>query len=86
MGANALDGKPAAILGASISSIGTARAQLHLRQCLGSLNVHVLSAPELLIGRAPEKFDTTGRLTDEPTRASLRDLLATFAEWARKII
>jgi chromate reductase len=84
MGANAWDGKPAAILGASVSSIGTARAQLHLRQCLACLNVHVLSAPELLIGRAPEKFDTTGRLTDEPTRTSLHDLLGTFAEWARR--
>ncbi len=84
MGANVWDGKPAAILGASVSSIGTARAQLHLRQCLGCLNVAVMPAPELLVGKAQEKFDRAGNLVDEPTRGSLRDFLATFDLWARR--
>jgi chromate reductase len=83
--ANTWNGKLAAILGASISSIGTARAQLHLRQVLASLNVAVLPAPELLVGRAKEKFDADLRLTDEKTRACLRGLLEEFARWISKL-
>jgi chromate reductase len=38
-GDNALDGKPVAILGASIGMLGTARAQYHLRQSCVFLNI-----------------------------------------------
>lgn len=85
MNANVWDGKPAAILGVSVSSIGTARAQLHLRQCLSCLNVAVMPAPELLIGKAADKFDAAGNLTDDVTRAGLRDFLAAFDRWALKL-
>jgi chromate reductase, NAD(P)H dehydrogenase (quinone) len=85
LGANSWDGKPAAILGAAPSSIGTARAQLHLRQILAPLNVAVMPAPELLIGHAHEKFHD-GVLTDEPTRAALRDFLTAFDLWARRFL
>lgn len=74
-GANVWDGKPAAIVGAANSAVGTARAQLHLRQSLTALNMRVLNA-ELLIGGAPRKFDDAGDLTDPETRAALRDFLA----------
>ena len=84
-GANAWDGKPAAILGASISSIGTARAQLHLRQVLASLNVHVMTGPELLIGRAAEKFDRDGNLTDAAVRQKLESFLQAFASWIPRV-
>jgi len=86
MGANVWDGKPAAILGVSVSSIGTARAQLHLRQCLSCLNVAVMPAPELLVGKAAEKFDPSGALIDGPTRAALADFLAHFDSWARRLL
>jgi chromate reductase len=85
MKANAWDGKPAAILGASVSSIGTARAQLHLRQVLACLNVSVMPAPELLVGRAVEKFDADGRLIDEATRRYLRDFMSAFGEWVARM-
>jgi chromate reductase, NAD(P)H dehydrogenase (quinone) len=85
MGANVWDGKPAGILGVSVSSIGTARAQLHLRQCLSCLNVAVMPTPELLIGRAAEKFDAAG-LVDEATRGSFREFLAAFDRWTRRFV
>lgn len=78
-GASVWDGKPAAIVGAANSVVGTARAQLHLRQSLVALNMRVLNA-ELLIGRAPEKFDTAGDLMEPETRAALRDFLARWME------
>jgi len=76
-----LTGKPVAIMGASPSQIGTARAQLHLRQILGHVQTRVLPPPELLIARAHERFDAGLRLTDETTRRMLSHLLARFSRW-----
>jgi chromate reductase, NAD(P)H dehydrogenase (quinone) len=42
-GKNSFDGKPAAIMGASIGMIGTARAQYHLRQMFVFLNMQPLN-------------------------------------------
>ena len=76
-----LMGKPAALMGASPSQIGTARAQLHLRQILGHVQVRVLPAPELLVSKAHERFDAALRLKDEGTRKVLGELLARFGRW-----
>ena len=56
-GESAWDGKPAAILGASTGSLGTARAQYHLRQILVTLNMYALNRPEVMIANASNKFD-----------------------------
>jgi chromate reductase, NAD(P)H dehydrogenase (quinone) len=64
-----LAGKPVALMGASPSQIGTARAQLHLRQLLGHVRALVLPPPELLIARAHERLTVT---SDSPTRAPAR--------------
>jgi chromate reductase, NAD(P)H dehydrogenase (quinone) len=74
-------GKPVAIIGASPSQIGTARAQTTLRQILGHVHARVLPPPELLVARAHERFDDQQRLTDESTRKVLKDLLERFARW-----
>ena len=76
-----LSGKPVALMGASPSQVGTARAQLHLRQVLGHVQARVLPPPELLVARAHERFDAELRLTDESTRRVLADLLGRFAGW-----
>jgi len=61
-----LVGKPVALMGASPSQIGTARAQLHLRQILGHVHARVLPAPEMLVAQAHLRFDPG---CDSPTRA-----------------
>ena len=76
-----LTGKPVAIMGASPSQVGTARAQLHLRQLLAHLQARTLPPPELLVARAHERFDRELRLTDEGTRRVLADLLGRFRHW-----
>jgi len=78
---SALDGKPAAIFGASPGMAGTARAQTQLRQAFVFTNTYAMLQPEVLVARAHEKFDANGRLTDEKTRTFLADFLARFAEW-----
>jgi chromate reductase, NAD(P)H dehydrogenase (quinone) len=80
-GAAPLTGKPVAVMGASPSQVGTARAQLHLRQLLNHVRARVLPPPELLIAQAHERFDAELRLTHEGTRVVLRDLLARFDRW-----
>jgi hypothetical protein len=40
--------------------------------------------PEVLVGRAQEKFDGTGRLTDEGTRQFVASFLEQFAVWIRQ--
>ena len=70
------DGKPIAILGASPSFLGTARAQYHLRQCFIYLNGLILNRPEIMIASAPSKFNDQARLTDQKTRELIKELLS----------
>lgn len=83
---NPLQGKPAAIMGASSGIVGTARAQLALRQVLASTECYVLPpSPQILVGGARDRFDPNGRLTDEPTRKRIRLLLEAFREWIDRL-
>src|SRR5690606_30087735 len=67
-GDNAFKGKPAAIMGASIGNIASARAQYHLRQMFVFLDVTAVNQPEVMIGMAQNKFDDQGNLTDNDTK------------------
>lgn len=80
-----LKGKPVAIIGASTGNFGTLRAQLHLRQILTHMGALPLGKPEVLIGRADQVFDATGRLVDETARGFLSDLLLAFAAWIEQL-
>jgi len=84
-GDNAWNGKPAAIMGASIGTLGMARAQYHLRQILVFLNMFPINQPEVMIGNAPAHFDKEGNLTDEATRDHIRMLLQSLVAWTRRI-
>jgi chromate reductase, NAD(P)H dehydrogenase (quinone) len=82
---NAWSGKPAAIMGASTGTIGTARAQYHLRQIMVFLNMFPLNQPEVMIGNASARFDLAGNLTDESTREHIRKQLAALVTWTRRL-
>jgi len=82
-GESAWTGKPAAMMGASTGSLGTARAQYHLRQILVTLDMPVVNQPEVMIGNAAQRFSQDGRLTDVPTRQHIQKLLAALVELAR---
>ena len=84
-GDNAWDGKPAAIMGASIGATGTARAQYHLRQVLVFLNMPTLNRPEVMISNAPHGFDEHGALTDESTKEHIRKLLHALVDWTKRV-
>lgn len=84
-GDSAWNGKPAAIMGASIGNLGTARAQYHLRQIMVFLNMFPLNQPEVMIASAGNRFDQQGNLTDEPTKEHIRKMLQALADWTRKL-
>ncbi len=78
-------GKPVAIMGAGAGMAGTARAQYDLRRSCVFLDMHPLNKPEVLIGQAQTKFDSSGRFTDEAGRGFIRDLLGALESWTRLI-
>ena len=80
-----LQGKPAAIMGATPGMGGTGRAQMQLRQSFVFTQTYALLSPEVLVARAQEKFDASGRLTDEKTRQIVGQLLQALAEWTRRL-
>ncbi|HEY8076112.1 MAG TPA: NADPH-dependent FMN reductase [Labilithrix sp.] len=77
--------KPMAIVGASGGMGGTMRAQYDLRRSAVFLDMHVLNKPEVFVRNAGEKFDPSGKLTDEPTRKVLADHLVALAKWTHRI-
>jgi chromate reductase, NAD(P)H dehydrogenase (quinone) len=84
-GDSAWNGKPAAIMGASVGTIGTARAQYHLRQMMVFLNMFPINQPEVMIGNASERFDAEGNLTDDQTKEFIRQLLQNLVDWTRRL-
>ncbi|MCW4033619.1 MAG: NAD(P)H-dependent oxidoreductase [Candidatus Bathyarchaeota archaeon] len=84
-GDNAFDSKPVAIMGASIGTLGTARAQYHLRQSFVFLNMYPINSPEVLIPVAQEKFDDNGNLKDEYTKEMIKKLIIALIEWVEKL-
>ena len=78
-------GKPVAMIGASMSLLGAARAQYHLRQIFVFLDALPVNKPEVFITLAHQKFDEHGALTDEPTRGFIRQLLESLAKWTLRL-
>jgi chromate reductase len=84
-GDNPFDGKPAAIMSASIGMLGGARAQYHLRQIFVFLNMHPVNAPEVIVPFAQGKFDENGKLVDDTTKKFLEQLLQRLISWTRQL-
>ncbi len=82
---NAWNGKPVAVMGASIGMLGTARAQYHLRQSFVFLNMYPLNQPEVMVPFVEQKIDQTGRLTDDKTREKIRELLVALIAWTKRL-
>ena len=79
------NGKPAAIMGASPSMLGSARAQYHLRQICLYLNILLVNQPEVFVSGANNKFDADGQLIDEPTRKIVGQLIQSLMNWTARL-
>lgn len=77
--------KPVGIVGASPSSVGTARGQMVLRQILLHPPAYVMPEPQMLIPFSHERFDgRTGDLVDEQTRERVRRFLEALVGWTER--
>ena len=84
-GDNAFEGKPVAVVSASIGMLGGARAQYHLRQTFVFLNMFPINRPEVMMPFAASKVDAEGMINDADTRKYLQELLANLVDWSRRI-
>lgn len=84
-GDSAWAGKPVALMGASPSLFGSARAQYHLRQVLVALDMLPLNRPEVMIGNAAKAFDAQGALVDAKSRELISRMLADLVTWTRRV-
>lgn len=80
-GDNPFDGKPVAIMSASIGMLGGARAQYHLRQIFVFLNMYPINRPEVMVNFAADKFDSNGDLMDETSKKLIGELIQNLVDW-----
>ncbi len=76
--------KPVMIVGASHGSLGTSRAQTHLRQILDApeLKARILPGSEFFLGRSLEAFDETPTLLNQDKVGELEGDFAEFLSFA----
>ena len=84
-GKSVLLGKPAAIMGASLGMLGTARAQYDLRKVFVALDMHAVNQPEVMVPFANKSFDEQGNVTDENVKKRVQSLLTALASLIRKL-
>jgi chromate reductase len=78
--------KPVLLQSASTSLLGGVRAQGHLRQVMVFVEANVFTKPEVMVAQAAERVDAmTGQLTDAATRKLIRQQLAAFTEFVRRV-
>lgn len=82
---NPLQGKPVAIMSASIGRFGGVRAQYHLRQCFVFLDMHPINVPQVMLSDAKNNVDKDGKVTNEETRQLIEQLLETLYKWTIKL-
>lgn len=80
-----LAGKPVMIVGASLGTQGSSRAQLHLRQILDApgVDANVMPGYEFLLGSADKAFDEAGNLSNEGTIDFLEICFLRFMRFAK---
>ncbi|NRT76379.1 NADPH-dependent FMN reductase [Clostridium beijerinckii] len=76
----ALTDKPVLIVGASLGTLGSSRAQAHLRQILDSpeLAARIMPSSEFLLGKSQGAFDSAGNLIYSDKLSELDEIFREF--------
>ena len=82
-GKSAWAGKPAGVVGVSISAVGTATAQQHLRNILAYLDMPTLGQPEAFIQTKDGLFDEAGNI-GEGSRKFLQQWMDAYVGWVTR--
>lgn len=81
---NCLEGKPVAIIGATIGNWGTRLAQATLRQTLIATGAQIIPYPMLFVARVASCFDEKGELANASIADSLAQILAALRAKAER--
>ncbi len=84
-GQNAFARKPAAVIGASPGSIGTAVGQQTLRAVLGFCNAPQMTSPEAYIQFTPGLVTDEGEVTVASTEEFLQHYMHQFAQFIQRV-
>lgn len=84
-GKNSFTNKPAAVIGASPGSIGTAVAQQSLRAVLSFCNARQMTSPEAYIQFTPGLVTDSGEVTVASTEEFLRNFMKEFAIYVQRV-
>ena len=82
-GKSAWAGKPAGVLGVSVSAIGTATAQQHLRNMLAYLDMPTLGQPEAFIHAKDGLFDADGSIGAD-SKQFIQGWLDAYLAWVEQ--
>jgi chromate reductase len=77
---------PAAVIGASVGSIGTAVGQQSLRAVLSFVNARQMTSPEAYIHYTPEVFKDDGEVTNEATATFLTNYMTEFRDYLVRVL
>ena len=80
-GTNSFAGKPAAVIGTSIGSTGSALAQQHLRNILAYLDVPMLAQPEVFVHFKDDLVADDGSIANDGTRKFLQGFVDRYVDW-----
>ena len=75
------NGKPCAIVSASIGAIGGFGANQHLRQSMVFLNMPCMQQPEAYLSFVDKLLDDKGKINNEGTKNFLSQFMQAFATW-----
>lgn len=82
-GENLWNGKPCAIVSASVGAMGGFGANHHLRQSMVFLNAPCMQQPEVYLSFVDKLFDDQDHMNNEGTRNFLSQFMTTFATWVK---
>ena len=85
-GQNSFDHMPAAVIGTSPGSVGTAVGQQSLRAVLSFANARQMTAPEAYITFRPEIYGEDGSVSDESTAQFLREYMREFRDHIERVL
>ncbi len=85
-GENSFHHIPAAVIGASVGSIGTAVAQQSLRAVLSHCNARQMTSPEAYIQFSRDVFAEDGEVADESTETFLREYMTEFRDHVERVL
>jgi chromate reductase len=83
-GTNSFEGKPGAVIGASVGATGSALAQQHLRNVLAYLDVPLLGQPEVFVKFTEGLVDDEGNVSNQDTREFLQGFVDRYVEWVQR--